>query len=366
MKRASILLAWASPSFAQTDRGAIIGRVTDPGGAVITKAKVTATNVENNEVRETTTTDEGNYTIPQLQAATYRLTVEAPGFKTAAFEDVKVAVSITRTVDVTLEVGEVGDTVTVSAESVPVLQTEAPVQQLNVSERQVRELPLLVAAESGGRSPLSFIFLDSSVVSNDTPGGTGTTSGSTGTNATNFRVNGGQGLGADILIDGAQTRRGENGTFFSEVAPGPNAFQEFTVSTSSYSAEFGNSTGGVINFTIKTGSNDFHGEAYLFHINNALNANIDRNRILNQNNPNCVLREVGCLERPLDRQFDFGFSVSGPVTLPHFGEGGPKFHRARDKTFSSSTTAATARSSPSRWTSPCRPSGCGRATSASC
>ena len=329
----ALMLAWASPSFAQTDRGAIIGRVTDPGGAVITKAKVTATNVENNEVRETTTTDEGNFTIPQLQAATYRLTVEAPGFKTAAFEDVKVAVSITRTVDVTLEVGEVGDTVTVSAESVPVLQTEAPVQQLNVSERQVRELPLLVAAESGGRSPLSFIFLDSSVVSNDTPGGTGTTSGSTGTNATNFRVNGGQGLGADILIDGAQTRRGENGTFFSEVAPGPNAFQEFTVSTSSYSAEFGNSTGGVINFTIKTGSNDFHGEAYIFHINNALNANIDRNRILNQNNPNCVLREVGCLERPLDRQFDFGFSVSGPVTLPHFGEGGPKFHSAKDKTF---------------------------------
>ena len=109
---------------------------------------------------------------------------------------------------------------------------------------------------------------------------TGATSGSTGTNATNFRINGGQGLGADILIDGAQTRRGENGTFFSEVAPGPNAFQEFTLSTSSYSAEFGNSSGGVVNFTIKTGSNDFHGEAYLFHINDALNANIDRNRIL--------------------------------------------------------------------------------------
>src|SRR4029453_10069432 len=105
---------------------------------------------------------------------------------------------------------------------------------------------------------------------------------------------GGQGLGDDSLIDGAQTRRGENGTFFSEVAPGPNAFQEFTVSTSSYSAEFGNSSGGVINFTIKTGSNDFHGEAYLFHRNEALNSNIDRNRILNENNPNCVNNNIGC------------------------------------------------------------------------
>jgi hypothetical protein len=186
--------------------------------------------------------------------------------------------------------------------------------------------------ESGGRSPLSFIFLDSSVVSNDQTG-TGGTSGSTGTNATNFRINGGQGLGADILIDGAQTRRGENGTFFSEVAPGPNAFQEFTVSTSSYSAEFGNSTGGVINFTIKTGSNDFHGEAYLFHINDALNANIDRNRILNQNNSNCVNRGIGCLEKPRDRQFDYGFSVGGPVFLPRFGEGGPRIWSGRNKTF---------------------------------
>ena len=329
----ALVLACVSPVLAQSDRGGIIGRVTDPTGAVVPSAKVTASNNETNEVREVTTSDEGNYTIPQLPAAVYKLKVEAAGFKTATIDEVRVAVQITRTADVKLEIGEVGELVTISSDAAPVLQTEAPVQQLNVSERQVRELPLLVAAESGGRSPLSFIFLDSSIVSNDTPGGTGTTSGSTGTNATNFRINGGQGLGADILIDGAQTRRGENGTFFSEVAPGPNAFQEFTVSTSSYSAEFGNSTGGIINFTIKTGSNDFHGEAYLFHINNALNANIDRNRILNANNPSCVLQNVGCLKRPLDRQFDYGFSVGGPLYLPRFGEGGPSTYSGKNKTF---------------------------------
>ena len=313
-----LVLAWASPILAQSDRGGITGRVTDQAGAVVRDAKVTVANVETNDLREAITNDEGNFSIPQLQAASYRLKVEAPGFKTASIEDVKIAVQITRTVDVTLEVGEIGDTVMVSAESGPVLQTETPASQLNVSERQVRELPLLVASESGGRSPLSFIFLDSSVVSNDR--GTGATTGSTGTNATNFRINGGQGLGADILIDGAQTRRGENGTFFSEVAPGPNAFQEFTLSTSSYSAEFGNSSGGVVNFTIKTGSNDFHGEAYLFHINDALNANIDRNRILG-------------LQKPLDRQFDYGFSVGGPLYLPRFGEGGASTWSGKNKTF---------------------------------
>ncbi|HEX6729855.1 MAG TPA: TonB-dependent receptor, partial [Pyrinomonadaceae bacterium] len=315
----ALMLACVSPIFAQSDRGGITGRVTDQTGAVIPDAKVTAVNAETNEARETTTNNEGNYTIPQLQAVIYTIKVEAKGFKTASVEGIKIAVQVIRTLDITLEVGEIGNVVTVSADSTAILQTETPAQQLNVSERQVRELPLLVASESGGRSPLSFIFLDSSVVSNDRTG-TGATSGSTGTNATNFRINGGQGLGADILIDGAQTRRGENGTFFSEVAPGPNAFQEFTLSTSSYSAEFGNSSGGVVNFTIKTGSNDFHGEAYLFHINDALNANIDRNRILG-------------LDKPLDRQFDYGFSVGGPLYLPRFGEGGPLVWSGKNKTF---------------------------------
>jgi hypothetical protein len=327
-----LILGLGSSALAQSDRGAITGRVVDPTGAVVRDAKVTATNVETNAVAETKTNDEGNFTFPQLQAAPYRLTVEATGFKTATVENLQVGVQITRTVEVPLEIGAVGDVVNVTAEATAVIQTDTPASQLNVTERQVRELPLLVAAESGGRSPLSFIFLDSSVVSAEGTG-TGGTSGSTGTNATNFRINGGQGLGADILIDGAQTRRGENGSFFSEVAPGPNAFQEFTVSTSSYSAEFGNSTGGVINFTIKTGSNDFHGEAYLFHINEALNANIDRNRILNANNSNCVNNGIGCLEKPRDRQFDFGFSVGGPVTLPRFGEGGPHWWSGRNKTF---------------------------------
>ena len=328
----TLFLGLGASAYAQSDRGTINGRVVDPTGAVVPDAKVTVVNTDTNTAAEATTNDEGNFTFPQLPAAPYRMTVEAAGFKTATVDGIQVGVQMTRTVEVPLEIGAVGDVVNVTAEATAVIQTDTPATQLNVSERQVRELPLLVAAESGGRSPLSFIFLDSSVASAEGTG-TGGTSGSTGTNATNFRINGGQGLGADILIDGAQTRRGENGSFFSEVAPGPNAFQEFTVSTSSYSAEFGNSTGGVINFTIKTGSNDFHGEAYLFHINDALSANIDRNRILNANNANCVNNGLGCLEKPRDRQFDFGFSVGGPVTIPRFGEGVPHWWSGRNKLF---------------------------------
>jgi hypothetical protein len=306
----TLALAGAFPALGQSDRGAITGTVRDQSGGVVPNAKVTATNIDTGEARKTTTSNDGAFTLSELKAAAYHLTVEAAGFKSASVDKIQLGVQLTRRADVTLEPGAISEKVTITSDA-PVLQTDSPAQQLNVTERQVRELPLVVSAESGGRSPLAFIFLDSSVTS------TGATSN--GTNATNFRINGSQGLGQDILIDGAGTRRGENGTFFSEVAPGPNAFQEFTINSSNYSAEFGNSSGGVINFTLKSGGNEFHGEGYLFLINEALNANVALNRLTD-------------LPRPLDRQKDFGFSIGGPVRLPKkvFG---PLGYDGRNRTF---------------------------------
>ncbi|MEZ5426900.1 MAG: TonB-dependent receptor [Pyrinomonadaceae bacterium] len=306
-------IGWSvAPAFGQSDRGTIQGSVTDPNDALVPNAKVTVTNIETGETRQVTTSDVGTYTVPQLKAAVYSITVEAEGFKTSTLENVQVGVGINRTANVKLELGVAGETVVVSSDP-SVINTESAVLQRNVTEKEVRELPLLVGAESAGRSPLSFIFLDSSVTA--TGGG-----GSQGINGTNFRINGSQGLGQEILIDGAGTRRGENGTFFSEVAPGPNAFQEFTLNTSNYSAEFGNSTGGVISFTIKSGGNDFHGEGYYYLINEALNANTTLNR----------LNDV---ERQVDRQRNYGFSFSGPVVLPRFGSGTPMFYNGKNKTF---------------------------------
>jgi hypothetical protein len=318
----TLLLACAAPAaLAQSDRGTLTGTVTDPTGAVVANAKVTATNLDTGEVRTVTTSDEGNYTMPELSADPYRVTVEATGFKTATMERVQVAVQVTRSADFTLEIGTVGDVVTVTGENAPVIQTENAVRQTNITERQVRELPLAVSAESGGRTPLSFIFLDSNVVS-----ATGTTG--RGTDAGNFRVSGGQGQGTEILIDGGGTRRGQNPTFFSEVAPGPNAFQEFTISTSGYSAEFGNSAGGIVNLTVKSGSNELHGEAYDLIRNEAFNANSFLNNSRGSDaagNPN--------FPRPRDHQHNFGFNLGAPITLPHFGEGGPYFHSGRNKAF---------------------------------
>jgi hypothetical protein len=301
----TVWLACAGSAFAQTDRGNITGTVTDPQGAVVSGAKVTATNLETNEVRETNTGDEGNFTLTELKAGPWKVTVEAQGFKTTAIDKVQVAVQVTRTVDVKLEAGAIGESVNITSEP-PVIQADTQVRQTNVTERQVKELPLAVSAESGGRTPLAFIFLDSNVTA-----ASGTTG--RGTDASNFRVSGGQGLGTEILIDGASTRRAQNGTFFSEVAPGPNAFQEFTVSTSSYSAEFGSSTGGIVNFTIKSGGNEFHGEGYELLRNEVFNANSYVNNFFG--NP-----------RPTDSQHDFGGNIGGPVWIP-------KLYNGRNRTF---------------------------------
>src|SRR3954464_12959087 len=259
-----LVLSLATFSIAQSDRGAISGTITDPSGAVIPDATITATSQDTGETRTAKSEAEGNYRLPELKAGLWTLNVEAKGFKKAKTQAVRVKVQTNTPANVALEVGTEGQSVTVTAD-VPLIQTENAEQQSSVSERQVRELPLAVGSETAGRTPLSFIFLDSSV----TAGARGTQ----GTNASNFRVNGGQGLGTEILIDGASTRRAQNGTFFSEVAPGPNAFQEFTLSTSNFSAEYGSTSGGVVNFTIKSGTNDYHGEAYDLMRSDKLNAN---------------------------------------------------------------------------------------------
>jgi hypothetical protein len=264
-----LILIWLTPASAQTDRGSITGTVTDPSGAVVANAKVTATSGDTGEIRTTNTSDEGTFTLPELKAGPWKLTVEAAGFSSATIEKVQVAVQVVRRADMQLQIGEISNVVTVSNDASPAIQTDTPVRQTNVTERQVKELPLQVSAESAGRTPLSFIFLDSNVTSTGTIGG----QDNRGTNAARFRVSGGQSMGTDILLDGASTYRAENGTAFTETAPGPNAFQEFTLTTSTYSAEFGRSSGGIVNFTLKSGGNEFHGEAYELYRGRVLNAN---------------------------------------------------------------------------------------------
>src|SRR6266571_1913267 len=159
-----LLLSCAGPftSFAQSDRGTVTGTVTDPSGAVVSSAAVTATNASTGAVHTTTTSGEGDYTLSELPAGSYKITVAVAGFKTSN-QNVTVAVQETRRLDFQLVVGIAAESITVTPQAA--LQADSPVQQTFVTEKQVRELPLEVTAEFSGRTPLSFIFLDSSIAS---------------------------------------------------------------------------------------------------------------------------------------------------------------------------------------------------------
>ena len=306
-----LIFVCTANTFGQSDRGTLRGTVTDQNDAVIAGAKVTATSVDQNDTREVTTGDGGIFVLPELKAGLYTLAVEAAGFKRTSVANVKVDVQGVQSLAIKLDVGEVtGNVVNVDAEAVSI-NTDSPVRQTTITERQVRELPLQIGSEVQGRTPLSFIFLDSNVGASDQSGTS---------NSSKFRVSGGQASGTEILIDGASTRRTQNGNFFSEVAPGPNAYQEFTISTNSFSAEFGNSAGGVINFTLKSGSNNFHGEVY----------DLVRNEKLNSNS---FYNNANGLKRNRDNENNYGFNIGGPIYVPGFGEGTPLIRSLKDKAF---------------------------------
>jgi len=294
---------------AQSDRGTVRGTITDPNDAAIAGAKLVLTSIERGETREVTSGDDGLFVFAEIKAGLYQMSIEASGFKRTSVDNIKVDVQGIQSLAIKLELGEVsGNVVNVNAEAVAI-NSDNPVRQTTVTEQQVRELPLITNSEAGGRSPLSFIFLDSNVGATDQSGAN---------SSSKFRVSGGQAGGTEILIDGAGTRRTQNGNFFSEVAPGPNAYQEFTISTNSYSAEFGNSSGGVVNFTLKSGSNQFHGEAYDLVRNEALNAN---SFYANANGINLDSR--GKSRRNRDNENNYGFNIGGPIYIPNFGEGTP-------------------------------------------
>lgn len=287
-----VALVASTALHAQSTNANLSGTVTDQTGAAVPNASVTVTDRNTGVVRHATTGDTGGYTVPELKADPYTITFSAPGFNVETIDNVVLAVQVDRRVDGHLAVGA-QETVQVNETSD--VQRESAALQNSVSERQVRELPLLVGAETAGRSPLAFVFLDSTV----------TTTGGPGTFTANFRVAGNQGGSTDILIDGAPTRRAQNGGYFTEVAPGPNAYKEFTVTTSQYSAEYGASTGGVVNFETKSGGSHFHGEVYDLLRNDKLNAN-------------STLGDLTGAPKPRDHENDFGANVGGPIYIPHF------------------------------------------------
>lgn len=287
-------------AFCQSDRGAITGTVLDPAGAVVPNAPVIATNSESGVLFRTTTTATGNYTIPLLPSGVYDLTVEVPGFKKFQQQGIRVQVALTARIDVVLQVGATTESVTVTADA-PLMKTENAEQSTTISGEQINALPLNFAIGQGAvRNPLSFVQLS--------PGAS-----ISGWN--DIRVNGAPSNTFRIIFEGQDITSALNPRVSDESQPSVEALQEFTLQTSNFAAEFGQVTGGLFNFTSRSGTNQLHGTAYEYFVNEAFNAGLPYTN-----------DGSGRLVRPRARRHDFGFSLGGPVVLP-------KLYSGRDRTF---------------------------------
>jgi len=307
----AILLATA---WGQTNQGSIAGNVSDPSGALVPGAKITAIETSRGTSYETVSSSAGSYRFPNVNVGTYDITAVASGFKTAHLTGVLVQVATTAALDIKLQTGTVSETVEVNANT-PTVQTESADIGTVVSTKQTLDLPLALGSTvQAMRSPEAFVFL--------TPGavGPGSDSGNGGTFES--KISGGQNYATEVLLDGAATTRSENGSSFDETAPSVEAIGEFKVLTSTLPAEFGRTTGGIESFNTKAGTNSYHGNAYEIFRNEDLDANVWGNNYNLANN----IGPRSANQRPLDRQNDYGLSFGGPVRIPHLYNG-------KDKTF---------------------------------
>jgi hypothetical protein len=300
----------AGIAVAQSDRGGIAGSVLDSTGAGVSGAAITIKGADTGSIYQTVSSGSGSYRVNDLAIGRYDVKVEAKGFKTSLLSGVVIEISTIAALNVTLEPGSVTEEVTVSADA-PTIQTESSDIGTVVGDKQIHDLPLMLAqsGQSGGvRSPETFVFL--------TPGttGPGTAGDHPAAGIYESKISGGQNFGSEVLLDGASTQRSDSGTAFDQTAPSVEALTEFKVTSASPSAEFGHTSGGVVSFTTKSGTNKYHGSIFELFQNEAANASPWVNGL------------NGVTRTPRDRQNDFGGALGGPVWIPHLYDG-------RNKTF---------------------------------
>lgn len=285
-----LLLILGLTAFAQSDRGAITGRVLDPTEAVVANATVTIVNQDTGIRTVTQTSATGNYVVPQLAVGRYEVQIEAPGFRKYVRRDTELSVAQTLTLNVTLEVGQVDQAVEVTA-AAPLLESSTSDLGTVVTKERVVDLPLAVSGNM--RHPGAFVFL--------APGVTGDTS--------NTQINGSQNRSKEILVDGIGSTSPESGGLLFTYPP-VESINEFKLLSSNFSAEFGRTGAGFEIYTTKSGANDFHGSLWEYLRNDQFDA-----------------RGFIARTRPVNRQNEFGVAFGGPILLPKYnGKNRTFFH----------------------------------------
>lgn len=287
---------------AQTTNGSVQGTIVDPTGSAIGGATVTARNLDTGLTISSKTTDAGIYSLPSLPPGNYSVTVEAQGLKKYERLGVTVSIGSTISIDIQMQMGAVTESVTVSADAAQ-LETATSDIGATVENSLVANLPLEVSGTI--RNPVQFITL--------IPGFVGGVANDPGSNSSDdFKVNGGQEGGTDVLVDGVSISLVSPNTQWNK-GVSTEAVQEFKVLQSNFSPEYGESGDGIVSLSMKSGTNQFHFSVYDFLRNRALDANSWVNNTTNQ-------------KKSVDTQNDFGFTVGGPAYFPHLYHG-------RNKTF---------------------------------
>lgn len=277
--------------YSQTPTGTLSGTVRDSTGAVVTTAKITLTNAATGLSRTVDADDKGRYSLTNVEPGTYELRVRATSFKEAVQKGVVLAVGGYTSLDITMQAGSVSEVITVNT-TPPLIETTSSNLSREVTQQTIESLPIL------GRNFVDFAELSSGVApGRENEGGGAFKEPDTGVGqaaAPRLSFAGQPELNTMILVDGAQNVQTFTG--LPRVTPSQEAAQEFRVLNSTYSSEYGRAPAGFVNIVTKSGTNDYHGSAYFFGMNQALNEPY----ALNPTDPRL-------------QQSQYGATVGGPV-----------------------------------------------------
>jgi hypothetical protein len=284
------LVAFAPAASGQSTGAQLTGSIVDPTGAMVPGAEVTLTSVETGVTLKTASSPDGLYSFFNLTGGHFELRVTVKGFREYVQKGLRIGLNEKARIDVKLELGAESQQVEVNADA-SALNYETVEQSGGVAPDTVNELPLIITSGSGGlRSAAQFMSLMPGVVSQDG-------------DVITARMNGAQKYSGDALLNGVALTNpsGGNGTYSAayDFGQSPEMVSELKIITANYEPQYGSTGGSIFIMETKAGTNQFHGNAFWYHRNDALNA-----------------RQWNVDERPRDLEHDFGGSIGGPAKLP--------------------------------------------------